>query len=183
MSDMSILSKLCYLKKPPVSGRYRKAFCPGVFCPVGSLSSGGLCPVGLCLGRGSLLGRPPHGNEQAVRILVECILVTVRNEVAKVMFLQVHVCPWEGLPQCMLGYPPEQAPPPRDQGGLPQCMQAPPGAGTPQSQHPPEQAPPGAGTPWDQTPQTRPPPSRQLLLRTVRILLECILVAYNFSNG
>ena len=46
------------------------------------------------------------------------------------------------------------------QGGLPQCMlgyHPPLGAGTPPS--------PGAGT-----------PSRRLLLRTVRILLECILV-------
>ena len=40
---------------------------------------------------------------------------------------------------------------------------------------PQEQAPPGADTP----PPSRhpPPPSRQLLLRTVRILLECILVS------
>ena len=163
---MSILSKLCYLQKPHVSGRYTKAFCPGVFCPVGisvqegTLSSGGHCPGGLYLGRGSLLRRPPHGNKQAVRILVEYILVTFRNEVAKVMFLQVCVCPWGGLPQCMLRYRPEQAPPPRDQGGLPQCMQAPP-----RSRHSPEQAPPSAGTPleqappWDQTPPDKTPPA------------------------
>ena len=35
-------------------------------------------------------------------------IITVRNEVAKVMFLQASVCPQEGvcgcLPQCMLGY-------------------------------------------------------------------------------
>ena len=35
---------------------------------------------GLCLGRGSLLGRPPgqkppYGNERTVRILLKCILV------------------------------------------------------------------------------------------------------------
>ena len=36
-------------------------------------------------------------NERAVRILLECILVTGRNEVvAKVMFLQVCVCPQGG---------------------------------------------------------------------------------------
>ena len=33
-------------------------------------------------------------------------LFTVRNEVAKVMFLHLSVCPQEGLPQCMLGYHP-----------------------------------------------------------------------------
>ena len=60
-----------------------------------------------------------------------------------------------GLPQCMLGYhaPPEQTPPP--------------GPGTPPEQTPPQSRhPPGAGT----------SPSRRLLLRTVRILMECILV-------
>ena len=56
----------------------------GGLCPGGSLS-GGLCPGGLCPGgslsrgisvqEGSLLGRPPYGNEQVVRILLECILV------------------------------------------------------------------------------------------------------------
>ena len=58
----------------------------------------------------------------------------------------------------------------------------PPGPGTtpgtrhhPQSRHPP----PGPGTPQDQAPPgTRHPlpGSRRLLLRTVRILLECVLV-------
>ena len=40
-------------------------------------------------------------------------LITVRNEVAKVMFLHLSVCPRGGvLPRCMLGYhpPPEQTP-------------------------------------------------------------------------
>ena len=63
-----------------------------------------------------------------------------------------------GLPQCLLGYHPPRAdtppwPLPRDQGPL--GSRYPPG-----SRH--------------------PPPSRRLLLRTVRILLECILVI-NFS--
>ena len=72
--------------------------------------------------------------------LLGCI-ITVRNEVAKVMFLHLSVCPQRGwvLPQCMLGYPP------------------------------------GADTP----PRADTPPSRRLLLRTVRILLECILVICN----
>ena len=54
--------------------------CPGGFLPRGSLS-GGLCLGGLCPG-GSLCWvcvreppLPPYGNEQAVRILLECILV------------------------------------------------------------------------------------------------------------
>ena len=58
-----------------------------------------------------------------------------------------------GLPQCMLGYPPEQAPP--------------------RSRNPPEET-----SPREQT----PPPSRRLLLRTVRILLECILVLWCFPS-
>ena len=51
----------------------------------------------------------------------------------------------------------------------------PPEAGTPRSRHPPR-----AGTPREQTPpppgSRHPPPSRRLLLRTVRIILEYILV-------
>ena len=52
----------------------QEGFCLGDLCP------GGLCKVG-SLSRGSLLGRPsrtetaPYGNERAVRILLECILV------------------------------------------------------------------------------------------------------------
>ena len=46
-----------------------EGLCPGV--PVQE----GLCPGGLCLG-GSLSGRPPYGNVRAVRIILECILVT-----------------------------------------------------------------------------------------------------------
>ena len=70
-----------------------------------------------------------------------------------------------GLPQCMLGYRPREQAPPR--------AGSPPGAGTPQEQAPPrEQAPPQNRHP----PEQATPPSRRLLLRTVRILLECILV-------
>ena len=41
-------------------------------------------------------------------------VITVRNEVAKVMFLHLCVCPQGGLPQCMLGYhhPRSRHPPP-----------------------------------------------------------------------
>ena len=85
-----------------------------------------------------------------------------------------------GLPQCMLGYhtPPEQAPP-NPGPDPPPGPGTPPGPGSPQDHAPPT---------WDQAPssppRTRhphgtrhpPPPRRRLLLRTVRILLECILV-------
>ena len=88
-------------------------------------------------------------------------IVTVCNEVVKVMFLQASVCPQGGrgcLPQCMVGYhtpppeqtplweqtPPEQTPPRAD----------PPGADTPpRADTPREQTPPGADTP----PQSRHP--------------------------
>ena len=96
------------------------------------------------------------------------IILTVRNEVAKVMFLQASVCP---------------------QGGW-GCL---PGADTPGSRHPPtpweQTPPPGADTPQSRPPsgsrhppeQTHPlPPEIRLLLRTVRILLECILLSLIF---
>ena len=69
--------------------------------------------------------------------------ITVRNEVAKVMFLQASVCPqggrWGCLPQCMLGY--HTHPPPR-------------------SRHPPEQMPPQEQTPprEDTPPRAVTPP-------------------------
>ena len=79
--------------------------------------------------------------------------ITIRNEVAKVMFLQASVCPLGG-------------------GGV--CLSAcydttPPRADTPWEQTPPWEADPaGADT----------PPEIRSLLRMVRILLECILVLY-----
>ena len=62
-------------------------------------------------------------------------LITSRNEVvAKVMFLQVCVCPQGGgcLPQCMLGCqtPPEQADTPQDQADTPDQSDT-PGPGRP----------------------------------------------------
>ena len=78
------------LGDPSPGGLCLRGLCPGVsvqervfvqggLCPGGSLSSGvsvqGSLSGGLCPG-GSLLGRPPlHGNELAVRILLECISV------------------------------------------------------------------------------------------------------------
>ena len=100
------------------------------------------------------------------------------------------------LPQCMLGYtPPSQADTPA--GQTPHGM-TPPGRHL-QGRHPPGRHPPGADTPpadtppgrhplpsacWDTHPLAQcmlgctPPPSVcwDRLLRTVRILLECILV-------
>ena len=73
------------------------------------------------------------------------LLNTGRNEVvAKVMFLQVCVCPQGGgcLPQCMLGCqtpPPDQADTPQDQADTPPDQaDIPPGPGRP----PPDQADP-----------------------------------------
>ena len=77
--------------------------------------------------------------------------------------------------RCPLTSPPQNQAPSQDQ--------TPPGAGTPLQQGPRDQIPPGPGTPqdqaspqppWDQAPPNLP--NRRLLLRTVCILLECILV-------
>ena len=59
-------------------GSLSKGLCPGGSLSGGSLS-GGLCPGRVSLSRGSLLGRPPYGNERAVRILLECILIQNEN--------------------------------------------------------------------------------------------------------
>ena len=80
------------------------------------------------------------------------LVVTVRNEVSKVMFLQVSVCPQGGA--WSRGVPAPRGVPAR--GG---CLLQ--GKGD------------GGG----------PLPSRRLLLRTVRILLECILVADDFDDN
>ena len=100
------------------------------------------------------------------------------NEVwGKVVFLEACVknsAHRGGLPQCMLGYhPQDQAPP---------GTRHPPRPGTPWDQAP--HPPPGAGTPprLGTFPPTRHPPPRQSMLggtvneQAVRILLECNLV-------
>ena len=81
------------------------------------------------------------------------ILVTVRNEVAKVMFLHLSVCPRGGVPGQVP--PPDQVHPPGTRY-------------TPQDQvHPRDQVhPPGPGTPQGRS------------TWTVRILLECIPVLW-----
>ena len=154
-------------------------------------------------------GRPPwtvtplpHGKELAVRILLECILVTGHNEVvAKVIFLYLFVILFTGggvLPQCMLGYhnpPQDQADPPGSDP--PGTRQTPPGSDPPGTRqtprirhHPPPQDqadPTPSGS--DTTPswQTLPPPGCRLqhtvYERPVHILLECILVLLLFFLG
>ena len=101
--------------------------------------------------------------------------------------------------------PPDQAPPPGAdplRPGTPPRADTPQDQAPPGSRHPPRPGTPPEQTPWDQAPWSRhpplgpgtplgadtpppdqapprsrhPPASRRLLLRTVRILLECILV-------
>ena len=102
--------------------------------------------------------------EQLVRILLECILVTSRNEVvAKVMFLHVSVILFTGGVSWQ-GDPPGQGEPPPGQGEPPQTGRNP----SPQTrQTPPNQADPPQTreTPqiWQTSPtrQTCPPRTRQ----------------------
>ena len=73
------------------------------------------------------------------------------------------------------GNPPDQTRPPRNRNP-PGTRPAPPQ----QTQSGPDQTRPPGSSPPPQD-QTRPP-SRQLLVRTVRILLECILVSCAFNQ-
>ena len=86
-----------------------------------------------------------------------CFIITISNEVTKVMFLRMSVILSIGgaIPACIAG-------------GIPACLAAggsAPGGGVCSRGVPA----PGGGC-------VDPPESRRLLLRTVRILLECILV-------
>ena len=108
-------------------------------------------------------------------------IFTVRNEVAKDMFLQAFVCPQGGgggvcLSACWDTIPQGQTPPEQTPLG---SRHPPPRADTPRADTPREQTPPpGADTPLEHPPpQSRPPPPEiRSLLQTVCILLECILV-------
>ena len=86
------------------------------------------------------------------------MVITVRNEVAKVIFLQAGVCPHGEGSVCLNA-----------------CWDTPPRADTPQGADTPPSHP-GADTPLEQI----HPRERRPLLRTVRILLECILVLKNY---
>ena len=89
--------------------------------------------------------------------------------------------PWEQTPPTLEQTPPtlEQTPPTLEQ--TPPRSRHPPEC-TPREQTPPRaDTPPGADTPAP--PQSRhPSPERRPLLRTVRILLECILVQLNLHS-
>ena len=84
----------------------------------------------------------PRVGKWAVCILLECFLVTGRNEVvAKVIFLHLFVIMFTG-------------------GGGSASVHTgihPPGADPPGADYPPEQTPPGADTP----PRPDPPPGKQ----------------------
>ena len=105
------------------------------------------------------------------------MFITVLNEIAKVMFLHLSVCP-QGVSASMHArIPPTPPPPARSRHPQGTDFPPPPPQGAdPSGSRPPrhqEQTPPGA----DPT----PPPNRRLLLRTVRILLEYILVYFRIS--
>ena len=111
---------------------------------------------------------------------------TVRNEVAKAMFLHLSVILFTRGGVCLsacldttppgAGTPRQQTTPPEPGTSLDQAY-SPPEQIPPRTRHPPDQAPPGTDTPLD---QASPREQRRLLLRTVRIPLECILVMFLF---
>ena len=108
-------------------------------------------------------------------------------KVMNVMFYTcLSFCSRGCLPQCMLGYHPPGKHTPRKhtlweahpQEAYSHPQKHPPGNTPPESTHPPgKHTPPGKHPPWKHTPWEAAPP-RWLPLRTVRILLECILVVY-----
>ena len=117
------------------------------------------------------------------------IIITSRNEVvAKVTFLHLSAILFTGGVSASMhaGIPPpwEQTPPRAD---TPQ-EQTPPEQTPPGSRHPPGSRPPRADTPWEQTPPRADTPPGSRLWHTVNerpvcILLECILVLYQFQHG
>ena len=113
--EISINLHICYYRPQK---KFRKG---NVFTPVcQSFCSRGVC-IPACTGQAPLAdtpqGRHPHPLHQQllqhiVCILLECILVTVCNKVAKVMFLQVSVCAQGGaIPAC-------------NADGIPACLAA-----------------------------------------------------------
>ena len=108
--------------------------------------------------------------------LVGSFFITVHNKVAKVMFLQVCVCPWRGgggIPACLAG-------------GIPACLAAGLGGCYPSMYcrwYPsmPCNRSPGGCLPAPGECGDPPKKSRWLLLWTVCILLECILVNNDVS--
>ena len=161
-----------------VHGSVQGGLCPWGLCPERSLL-GGLCPGGslsgsLCLGERGLCQRdpPPYSYVQAAFLLPSTM------KLRRLCFYTCVSVHRGGLPQCMLGYHPLPG-----AGTTLPWSRHPPVAGTAQSRHPPEQAhlPPEQAPPLEQAPPTTP--SRRLLFRTVRILLECILVIQFYYNN
>ena len=130
-----------------------------------------------------------------ITTLHPCMIFTGRNEVvAKVMFLQVCVCPQRGRVSASVhaGMPdphPDQGDPPGTRQTLPQTRQTPPGRPPRTRQTPRDQAdnpprpgrhPPRPGRHPSPGPGRPPSPGSRLqhtvYERPVRILLECILV-------
>ena len=101
-----------------------------------------------------------------VKTLIITRIFTVRNEVGKVMFLQVCVCPQGGV----LSQHALQLGVCSQRGG---AWWGVPGLGVP-----------GPGSAWsgECLVWADPPWERRLLLRTVRILLECILVSIELRH-
>ena len=103
-----------------------------------------------------------------VKTLIMNRIITIRNEVAKVMFLQVCVCPRGRGGRAVLSQHALQV---VSQHALQQGVSAPgavPGLGSAWSEGCLVRVMPGLG---------RSPRERWLLLQTVRIPLECILVS------
>ena len=97
-------------------------------------------------------------------LILYLYLITVRNEVAKVMFLQASVCPQWGV--CLSAWwdTSPRADTPQEQTHLPGNRYIPPEQTSHQSRHTPRSRhPPGADTPQEQTPpwEQTPPPLEQ----------------------
>ena len=116
---------------------------------------GGVCPEGwgclpgVCLPRSGV--HLPH-----------ILIITARKRSSgqgNIFCTCLSFCSQRGLPQCMLGYPPKRTPPVKE---------------TPPS--PAKETPCQGDTPAKETPPTTKETPRRLLLRAIRILLECILV-------
>ena len=122
-------------------------------------------------------------------------VITVHNEVAKVMFLHLSVILFTGrgvVPQCMLGYHPPEAHTPLE-AHPPEAhplWEAPPRRHAPWEAHTPRRHfPQEAHTqPWEASPRKHTPPweahcpqEMATGVQTVHILLECILVLVIFK--
>ena len=143
MQKGKVLTSVCHSVH---RGRVLASVHAGIHTPLPGQTPGGCLPQ-------CMQGYTPHGQipwadipqqslQRKVRILPEWILViTICNEVAKVMFLQACACPQRGvcLSACWDTSPPRADP--REQTSPEQTppQADPPRANTLQSRHPPEQ--------------------------------------------